>query len=199
MGTAIKERTVVNAVQAEAKAASSPYFNAKIEVVAPAGMAVRITDTLRTKTSTFSRLHTRRTASGSSTNRTAEKYSVSRWCNRSIFISATMLPTRIMDNAVLHTPMAFRLSVTKAGNGTLNSIKPIPISTAAIHGCVKTFSKKIFHFSEQKRQSQRPHDHSQGNQKHSCKQCSICSKMPSAMGVPRIPEFEQIVAYCITG
>ena len=62
---------MVNAVQAEAKGASQPYCNARMDVVDPAGIAVRITDTFRTIGGSSSTRQASRTPAGSSTSRTA--------------------------------------------------------------------------------------------------------------------------------
>ena len=127
-----------------AKPGSASYFAARILVVAPAGIAASSTETPVTMESNPSRLQGINTNTGIRISRTAEyRSTVGSAISRS-FKSARIIPTTIMDIAVLQFARELIVVCTIPGRESCVSIRKIPIKHAMIHGCVSTFFTSAF-------------------------------------------------------
>ncbi len=109
------ERMVDATTSFVAKISSQPYLDARILVVAPAGMAVKSTQTPVTRDGSFMSRQTTYKASGISTRRRIEYRSTSQSKIDFQSASAKIIPMTIMESAVLQFPIVPIVFVITAG------------------------------------------------------------------------------------
>lgn len=198
IGILIMERMVDATTSFVAKISSQPYLDARILVVAPAGMAVKSTQTPVTRDGSFMSRQTTYKASGISTRRRIEYRSTSQSKIDFQSASAKIIPMTIMESAVLQFPIVPIVFVITAGGLYCVRIRIKPIKQAIIQGCVTTFFKVAFQSFDCVKIAI-PDDHiimRMGIRNMDAIASPIDPKTPSATGFPRNPALEQITPYC---
>ena len=117
-----------------ANISSQPYFDARMLVVAPAGIAVSITTTPVTRAGTPSSVQIPNRAAGIMISRRKLYLSTSKLNNDMISASASIIPITIIEKAVLQFPMVVIVFVMTSGGVHCDIIRASPAKQAIMHG-----------------------------------------------------------------
>ena len=139
-----RDISVENMTSFVANSGSISYLTARMMVVAPAGIAARITLIPSVSLPMGRNLHTSQTTAGIMIKRWMEKRKTrkSHSCRKSIL--ERIMPTTIMERPVLQLPTAFTIPISPDGSFQFSSMNTMPMTQAMMQGCVTTLTTCYF-------------------------------------------------------